>query len=188
MISNIGNYHYICMEYNMYIMENSSRLYTLSLRETRTYTLASLFVIGNIILPQLCHLIPQGGLIFLPIYFFTLIAAYKYGMVAGMLTAVLSPVINAALFGMPAPAVLPSILIKSIFLAGIAATVAKRYHAVSIPLLILVVLSYQVGGCLIESALTGSLAAGFQDFRMGIPGMLLQTIGGWALIKFVLNK
>ncbi len=55
-------------------MENSLRLYTLSLRESRTYTLAGLFVIGNILLPQLCHLIPQGGLIFLPIYFFTLIA------------------------------------------------------------------------------------------------------------------
>ena len=109
-------------------------------------------------------------------------------MMAGMLTAVFSPIVNAALFGMPAPAVLPSILIKSIFLAGIAATVAKRYHTVSIPLFLLVVLSYQVGGCLIESALAGSLATGFQDFRIGIPGMLLQTIGGWALIKFVLNK
>ena len=41
-------------------MENSLRLYTLSLRESRTYTLAGLFVIGNILLPQLCHLIPQG--------------------------------------------------------------------------------------------------------------------------------
>ena len=57
----------------------SVKLYTFSYRELRTYAAVALFVAGNIVLPQLCHLIPQGGLIWLPIYFFTLIAAYKYG-------------------------------------------------------------------------------------------------------------
>lgn len=55
----------------------SVKLYTFSYRELRTYVAVALFVAGNIVLPQLCHLIPQGGLIWLPIYFFTLIAAYK---------------------------------------------------------------------------------------------------------------
>ena len=63
-------------------------LYQLGLKEVKTYLLAAAFVIGNIALPQLCHLIPQGGLIFLPIYFFTLIAAYKYGFTVGLLTAI----------------------------------------------------------------------------------------------------
>ena len=54
-------------------------LYSLSLRESRSLLFAALFIIGNIVLPQLCHLMPHGGLIFLPIYFFTLIGAYKYG-------------------------------------------------------------------------------------------------------------
>ena len=44
-------------------------------RELRTYLAAALFLCGNIVVPQLCHLIPKGGLIFLPIYFFTLIGA-----------------------------------------------------------------------------------------------------------------
>ena len=39
----------------------------------RTYLAAAAFVCGNILVPQLCHLIPNGGLIFLPIYFFTLV-------------------------------------------------------------------------------------------------------------------
>ena len=43
-------------------------LYQLGLKEVKTYLLAAAFVIGNMALPQLCHLIPQGGLIFLPIY------------------------------------------------------------------------------------------------------------------------
>ena len=40
--------------------------HSLSLAETRAWALAAIFICGNIILPQLCHLIPQGGLIWLP--------------------------------------------------------------------------------------------------------------------------
>ena len=97
-------------------MENTSsvKLYNLDFDQVKTYLFATLFVAGNIILPQLCHLIPNGGHIFLPIYFFTLIASYKYGMKVGLMTAVLSPIVNSLLFGMPPAAVVPSILIKSI--------------------------------------------------------------------------
>ena len=35
--------------------------HSLSLAETRAWALAAIFICGNIILPQLCHLIPQGG-------------------------------------------------------------------------------------------------------------------------------
>ena len=61
----------------------------------RTYLFAFLFIAGNIVLPQLCHMIPQGGLILLPIYFFTLVAAYKFGLRVGLLTALLSPLVNS---------------------------------------------------------------------------------------------
>ena len=33
----------------------------------RTYLAAGIFIIGNIVIPQLCHLIPNGGLMLLPI-------------------------------------------------------------------------------------------------------------------------
>lgn len=52
-----------------------SQIQQLSYREGKTYALAAAFVAGNILLPQLCHMLPQGGLVWLPIYFFTLIAA-----------------------------------------------------------------------------------------------------------------
>lgn len=55
------------------------RLYSLDYSSSKTYLMALLFVIGNITLPQLVHLLPQGGLVWLPIYMFTLIGAYKYG-------------------------------------------------------------------------------------------------------------
>ena len=71
-------------------MEKEIRIYNYGLNELKTYLFVFLFVAGNIILPQLCHLIPDGGKMFLPIYFFTLIASYKYGVKVGLMTAVLS--------------------------------------------------------------------------------------------------
>ena len=81
-------------------METTSiKLYSLNYNDTKTYLATLLFVVGNMALPQLFHLIPQGGITWLPIYFFTLIGAYKYGWKVGLLTALLSPVLNSLLFG-----------------------------------------------------------------------------------------
>ena len=84
-------------------MESTTvKLYSLRYNNAKTYLVASLFIIGNLLLPQLFHLMPQGGITWLPIYFFTLIGAYKYGWKVGLLTAILSPVINSLLFGFSA--------------------------------------------------------------------------------------
>ena len=164
------------------------RLYSLGWREARTWMFAMLFIAGNIVLPQLCHLIPQGGLMLLPIYFFTLIAAYKFGFRVGLLTAILSPLINSALFGMPAAAALPIIVIKGVLLAGAAAWMAQRSKGATLLALIAVVLAYQLVGGSIEWAMTGSFAAALQDWNLGWPGMLLQAVGGWAVLNFLMKK
>ena len=121
-------------------------LYSLTYRESRSYLFAALFIVGNIVLPQLCHLVPQGGLMLLPIYFFTLIGAYKYGWQVGLATALLSPLVNSLLFGMPPAASLPGIMVKSVLLALAAAYIAHRYQKVSIPLLLAVVLNRKLPG------------------------------------------
>src|SRR5574344_2020501 len=139
--------------------EANLKLYSLSYRQEKTYLFAALFIVGNILFPQLCHLLPMGGWIFLPIYFFTLVGAYKYGMTVGLLTAVLSPLVNSLLFGMPAMAVLPSILVKSVLLAIAAGYIAHRYQRVSIVALVVVVLAYQVVGTLAEWAMGGNFVA-----------------------------
>ncbi len=146
--------------------------------------LVALFVVGNIVLPQLCHLVPRGGLILLPIYFFTLIGAYKYGWRVGLLTAILSPIVNHLLFGMPPLGVLPLILVKSVILACVAGFAAKRWS--HLPLFVVlagVVASYRVVGTLAEWAIVGDLHTALQDFRLGIAGMLIQIFGGSALIS-----
>ena len=164
------------------------KLYSLGWRETRTWLVALLFIAGNMLLPQLCHLIPQGGLILLPIYFFTLVAAYKFGPRVGLLTAVLSPLVNSALFGMPPAAALPIITIKGALLALAAAWMARRSKGASLLALIAVVLGYQLVGGLIEWAMTGSLASALQDWKLGYPGMILQAVGGWLVINRFLKK
>lgn len=164
------------------------RLYSLGWREVRTYMFALLFIAGNIVLPQLCHLFPQGGLIILPIYFFTLIAAYKYGLRVGLLTAVLSPLINSALFGMPPAAALPIIMIKGVLLAGAAAWMANKSKGASLLALIGVVLGYQLVGGIIEWAMTGEIAKALQDWKLGWPGMLLQAVGGWTVLNHMLKR
>lgn len=170
-------------------MQTSSiKLYSLNYNNSKTYIAATLFILGNIALPQICHLVPQGGMILLPIYFFTLIGAYKYGWKVGLMTALLSPVLNHLLFGMPAAAVLAPILVKSTILALTAGYVASHSKKVSIALMAGVVLAYQVAGGLFEWAYTSSFAAAIQDFKLGIPGMLLQIVGGYLFIKHLLKK
>ena len=145
------------------------KLYRLELGDVRTWLAAAAFVAGNIILPPLLHLLPGGGVRFLPIYFFTLVGAYKYGWRAGLLTALISPMLNSLLFGMPAVGALPVILCKSTLLA-------------------LVVIFYQSLGSLFEWAWTGSAAAALQDVRIGAWGMALQVVAGWAVIRYLLRK
>ena len=113
-------------------METTVKLYSLAYNDAKTYLAVSLFVLGNIALPQIFHLIPQGGITWLPIYFFTLVGAYKYGWKVGLLTAVLSPTVNSLLFGMPMSASLPPILLKSILLALFAGLVAARFRKVTV--------------------------------------------------------
>lgn len=164
-------------------MSSTAKLYSFGLTNTRTYLFAAIFITGNLLLPQLAHLVPQGGFIFLPIYFFTLIAAYKYGIHVGLLTALLSPLVNSLLFGMPPVAVLPAIIIKSTILAIAAAMAAKHFGKVSLWGILLAVLAYQVIGTGIEWAMTQNFLVAIQDFRIGLPGMLIQLVGGYFVLK-----
>ncbi len=93
------------------------RTSVLSLSEAHSWLVAAIFVIGNLIVPQAVHMIPGGGAIVGPIYFLTLFAAMRYGVGVGLLTAVLSPVVNNLLFGMPPDAVLPGVVARSVLIA-----------------------------------------------------------------------
>lgn len=169
-------------------MQTTLKLHSLPLSSVKTYLTATLFIIGNIVMPQMFHLVPQGGVTWLPIYFFTLVGAYKYGWRVGVLTAVASPIVNAMLFSMPAVADIPAIILKSVLLAVMAGYAASRFNKASLSLLIAVVLGYQIIGTLGEWAIKRDFFLACQDFRIGIPGMLLQIVGGWVVINHIIKK
>ena len=151
-------------------------------RSLRTYVAALIFIVGNIVVPQLCHLIPNGGLIFLPIYFFTLVASFKCGWKVGLLTAVLSPVVNCLLFGMPPVASLPAILVKSLTLVA-AVTLVSKKMGFSLLSVAIAVLAYQLVGMTVEFFMDFNFLHAVQDIRIGWPGILVQIVGGYLILK-----
>ncbi|MDE6197298.1 MAG: ECF transporter S component [Muribaculaceae bacterium] len=166
-------------------MSSVIQLKSLPFSSPRTYVSAAAFIVANILFPQLFHAVPQGGMIWLPIYFFTLIGSYIYGWRVGLLTALASPLLSSLIFGMPAAAALPAITVKSALLAAAAGYAAYRFGRATVAVLLCVVLSYQVAGTLVEWAIMGDFALACSDFRIGVPGMLLQIFGGYAVLRRV---
>ena len=166
-------------------MEATVRLYTLNYNEAKTYMWAAVFVACNLVLPQVFHLIPQGGIIFSPLSLVILVGAYKFGWKTGLLAAALSPLVNHLLTGMPAWEVLPVMTLKLAVLAMVAGLAAQHFKTVSLPILIGVVLVNKAIGCLGELILTGGIAATTADFTIGWPGLLMQVVGAWLILKFI---
>ena len=166
-------------------MEANVRLYALNYDEAKTYLWATVFVACNLILPQVFHLIPQGGVIFSPLSLVILAGAYKFGWKTGLLAALASPLVNHLITGMPAWEVMPVMTMKLAVLALVAGLAAQRFKTVSLPLLIGVVLVSLAIGCLGEFILTGGIAATIADFTIGWPGLLLQVFGAWLILKYV---
>jgi len=164
-------------------METSANLYALRFDEVKTYMWATIFVACNMVLPQLFHLIPQGGIIFSPLSLVILAGAYKFGWKTGLLAAVLSPLANHLMTGLPAWGMLPVMTMKLAVLAIIAGLAAQYFHKVSLPLIIGVVLVSLLIGCLGELLLTGGMNATVADITIGWPGLLLQICGAYFILK-----
>lgn len=121
----------------------------------------------------------------LPIYFFTLVAAYKFGFAAGLLTALLSPLANNLMFGMPPAPMLPIILSKSVLLAAAAAFFARKAGRVALWAVAASVVAYQAVGTMVELGMSGSLSVALQDIMIGWPGILMQVFGGYLAIRLI---
>lgn len=154
---------------------------TLTPRTFRFALWVAAFIAGNLVFPALVHSVPQGGMIFLPIYFFTLIAAYRFGLWAGLTTAILSPLLNNLLTGMPPLAFLDVIVVKSVALALTAAVMA-RTSQVSLGSLVLVIALYQIVGGAYEALRAGSVNAALGDWVIGWPGLLIQLVLGGIIL------
>ena len=156
---------------------------TLAFNEVRTYFWAVVFILSNLVLPQVCHLIPQGGVMLAPLSFVILAGAYQFGWKPALLAAVLSPLVNHYATGMPAWGVLQVMTIKLIVLALVAGLAAQYFRKATLPILAGVVIAAEIFGGLGELALTGGIAATIADFTIGWPGLLLQILGTYFICK-----
>lgn len=153
-------------------MEYTSRATALTLDNWRTYLFATLFTAGNIALPQLCHLVPQGGLLFQPIYLFTVIAACRWGWRVALLTALVSPLLNTLWFGMPSVAMLPVVLLKSVVLAlGVSWAMTSQVRK---PLLVAVL--FIIGAQLLGAVAEWALLSSATTLWLCLPGVALQVV------------
>ena len=153
-------------------MEYTSRATALTLDNWRTYLFATLFTAGNIALPQLCHLVPQGGLLFQPIYLFTVIAACRWGWRVALLTALVSPLLNTLWFGMPSVAMLPVVLLKSVVLAlGVSWAMTSKVRK---PLWVAVL--FIIGAQLLGGVAEWALLSSATTLWLCLPGVALQVV------------
>jgi hypothetical protein len=159
--------------------------YALSLRDLRLYGFVAVFSLGNLVAPMAVHTIPQGGLIFLPIFFFTLVAGYRFGFAAGVLTGLASPLLNHAITGMPPTEIMATVLVQSIVIAALAALLARRSARLNPRLLLLAAAAMQLVGFALGLAAGGTVAAGLDTLRLGIPGVALIGFGGYAVLWFL---
>ena len=158
-------------------------MFALAFNEVRTYLWACVFILSNLVLPQVCHLIPQGGVMLAPLSFVILAGAYQFGWKPALLAAVLSPLVNHYATGMPAWGVLQVMTVKLIVLALVAGLAAQYFRKATLPILAGVVIAAEVFGGLGELALTGGIAATIADFTIGWPGILLQILGTYFICK-----
>jgi thiamine transporter ThiT len=152
----------------------------LSLGDVRLYLTTAAMVLGNVLLPYAVHSLPNAGRMLMPIFFFTLVAGWRFGLKAGLLTAILSPLANHFLTGMPPTAVLQTLILQSALLGVLAAS--TRGRRATLPLLALVVLAHQALTLVPVLAQAGAASA-FAAFRLHLPGILLMVLGGFALLR-----
>lgn len=152
-----------------------------SLADGRLYLVTAALILGNVLLPYAIHRVPDGGRIFLPLFFFTLVAGWRFGAAAGLLTGLLSPLANHLLTGMPPLPVLQSIMAQSALLGVLASIPAARGRRPSAPLLAAVVLLHQAL-ILVPQLLQAGGRPALATLELRLPGLLFQVLGGCGLL------
>ncbi|MDR0955030.1 MAG: ECF transporter S component [Rikenellaceae bacterium] len=169
-------------------MRTQTQALPLSLTSHKTYLWAALFVAGNIALPQLCHTVGLGGQAFLPILFFTLIAAARYGVVCGLVTAVASPLVNHLMFGMPDAGMLALTVAKSVALALVIGLAVQKTGKLTLTAGVAGIAAYQIVGIALVAATTGTLATAWSAALLSWPAMAIQVIAILVLLQLPNRK
>ena len=152
----------------------------LKFSDLRLYTYVSLFVVLDVAIPWLCHIIhPLAGPMFLPMFFFVLLAGILFGWRAGVLVGLLTPLVSYGISGMPLPQVLPRIITEAAFY-GLAAGLLRGHFKLGVLASLIGAIIIGRLAALAEMALIlgGSHSAimAWQAAKLGWPGIALQLL------------
>lgn len=102
----------------------------LEFRDVRLYIFSAVFISLDVLVPWLTHHFGgvQAGSMFLPMFFFVLLAGLSGGWRAGLLVGLCTPLISFAVSGMPLLPVLPQITIGCVFYGLIAGLLRGKFH------------------------------------------------------------
>lgn len=88
-------------------------IYDLKFTSVKLYAIVAVFVALDVAIPWAFHIIhPMAGPIFLPMFFFILLAGLLFGWRAGVLVGVLTPLVSHSMCGMPVAAIMPRVLVE----------------------------------------------------------------------------
>ena len=160
----------------------------LGLADLKLYAFSALFAAGNLLVPLALHTVPNGGPMFLPLFFFTLVAGWQFGALAGVIVALVSPVLNHLLAAMPTAAMLPVVLTKSVVLALAAVILARSTKKVSLWGLALAVVLMQTIGFGAELVSGTPWAVDLDLLVLSVPGMLIMVFGGYTVLRLMNRK
>lgn len=164
-------------------MNSQSQLGVLTLRDYSTYLWMLAFVAGNVLGPQLCHIVPMVGKMLLPIMLFTMIAAVRFGLSCAMLTAIVSPLISSLVFGMPTGIMLAAVLMKSLVIALVFGFWRERKGTFTIWNLLALAVGVQLFCFVTEGAFMFGFATSWANLLISWPGVIIQVGACYFVLK-----
>jgi niacin transporter len=160
--------------------------YVLTFKNSRLYFFVVSFVALDVAIPWFCHMIhPLAGPVFLPMFFFILLAGLLFGWRAGLLVGSLTPLVSFSISGMPPLPLLPRIFIEATFY-GLAAGLLSEQCKLNVFLsiagaMIIGRVAAALSILLIYQGAVDPVFTIWKAAKLGWPGILIQL----ALLPFI---
>lgn len=169
---------------NTLALNNGSLLFS----DLKLYLMASLLITSTVLFPVLLHNFGIAGQVFLPLYFFSLLAGLTYGWRCGLMVGILSPIVSFFFSSMPTLTLLPFVVIKSLSIGLTSGLLTKKFKTKNSFLLSLSsILFTQIIGLILIFSFTSNLNLALMDIKVGYLGLLLQLTFTPLLSQTILN-
>jgi len=153
--------------------------YVLRFTNLRLYAFVTLFVALDVAIPWFCHWIhPLAGPVFLPMFFFVLLAGLLFGWRAGLLVGTLTPLISYGISGMPPLPLFPRIFAEAMFYGLAAGLLRERFKMNVFWSLVGAMIAGRFAGGLavfiVYWSAASSLGSIWEAAKLGWPGIVIQ--------------